>query len=57
MWIFHFTGTLGTQDKYLARKYDLESFVRARRECKAALQKKMGLVVTPNAVSRLQEAF
>jgi len=37
-------------DKHLARKYDLESFVAGRRECKAALQKKLGLVIAPDAV-------
>ena len=39
------------QDKYLVRNYGLESFVAARRDCKAVLQKKLGLVMTPNAVS------
>ena len=43
------TGT--AQDKYLVRNYGLESFAAVRRDCKAVLQKKLGLVVTPNAVS------
>jgi len=37
-------------DKHLVRKYDLESFVAGRRECKTALQKKLGLVIAPDAV-------
>ena len=39
------------QDKHLVRNYGLESFVAARRDCKAILQKKLGLVITPNAAS------
>ncbi|CAK9036044.1 Starch synthase 1 [Durusdinium trenchii] len=37
-------------DVHIARKYGLDNFISARRECKAALQKKLGLVITPNAV-------
>ncbi|CAK9045835.1 unnamed protein product [Durusdinium trenchii] len=38
------------EDVHIARKYGLDNFISARRECKAALQKKLGLVITPNAV-------
>ena len=45
-------GVCLAKDKHLARKYDLESFVAGRTECKAALQKKLGLVIAPDAATR-----
>lgn len=44
------------EDVHIARKYGLDNFISARRECKAALQKKLGLVITPNAVPETQTA-
>ena len=39
-------------DPHIFQKYGIENFASARRECKAALQKKLGLAMTSNAVPR-----
>ncbi|CAJ1364738.1 unnamed protein product [Effrenium voratum] len=39
-----------SSDKHIVRRYNQESFLAGRKECKAALQKKLGLSVSPRAV-------